>query len=205
MKDEHPLNSITHLIGAVIAFAGAAILIVFASLQGDAWKIVSFSVYGLSLFALYLTSTLYHALHGRQKARFRTLDHVAIYLLIAGTYTPLTLVTLRGGWGWAIFGTVWGLAAAGILLDSLAAGGRRILPVSIYLVMGWNILIAFKPLVHSLSAAGFSWLLAGGLFYTFGILFYALGEKRPLFHVVWHLFVLAGSICHYIMVFVYIL
>lgn len=205
MKDEHPLNSITHLIGAVIAFAGAAILIVFASLKGDVWKIVSFSVYGLSLFLLYLASTLYHALHGEQKARFRTLDHVAIYLLIAGTYTPLTLVTLRGGWGWAIFGTVWGLAAAGILLDSLAARRRRILPVIIYLVMGWNILIAFKPLVHSLSAAGFSWLLAGGLFYTFGILFYVLGEKRPLFHVVWHLFVLAGSACHYIMVFAYIL
>ena len=202
---EHPLNSITHLIGAVAALAAAAVLIVFASMKGDAWKIVSFSIYGLSLFLLYLTSTLYHALDGKKKSLFETLDHIAIYLLIAGTYTPLTLVTLRGAWGWAIFGTVWGLAAVGIIIDSVVRTGRRILPMLIYLVMGWLILIALNPLLRSLPETGFAWLLAGGLFYTVGVLFYILGDRNPLYHVVWHLFVLAGSISHYVMVLLYIL
>jgi hemolysin III len=202
---EHPLNSVTHLVGTVLALAAAALLIVFASIKGDAWKIVSFSVYGLTLFLLYLASTLFHSLHGKAKTLFETLDHAAIYLLIAGTYTPLTLVTLRGAWGWAIFGTVWGLALAGIILDCTSLRWRRAMTIVISLLMGWLIVVAVGPLLDSLPPSGLAWLLAGGLFYSVGILFFLLGEKRPVYHVVWHLFVLAGSASHYVMILLYIL
>jgi hemolysin III len=197
-------NSITHLVGAVAALAGCAVLVVFASMQGDPWKIISFSIYGLTLFLLYLFSVLYHSLRGDAKKVFRRLDHLAIYLLIAGTYTPLTLVTLNGSWGWSIFGTVWGLALIGMMVEFIPQK-KRIIPVIIYLVMGWICLVALKPLLQALPLAGFWWLLAGGLFYTFGIGFYAFDKKVKHFHGIWHLFVLAGSICHYFTVLLYVL
>jgi len=199
------LNSITHLFGAVAAAAGLAVLVVHAAQQGDAWKLVSFSVYGATLFLLYLFSTLYHSTRGRAKPVLAKLDHAAIYLLIAGSYTPFTLVTLRGAWGWTLFGMIWGLAVLGIVVDSLHSNGaRRILPIVIYIVMGWLVLIAFKPLIAALPHAGVLWLVAGGLFYTLGIVFYALDKKLRHAHGIWHLFVLAGSISHYLAVLIYV-
>jgi hemolysin III len=199
------LNSITHFIGATAALAGMIVLVVFSSLKGDVWKIVSFSIYGSSLFLLYFFSTLYHSHTGNNKTILQKLDHIAIYLLIAGTYMPFTLVTLRGAWGWSLFGVVWGLAISGILLDSFTKKGRRILPVIIYILMGWIGLSAIKPLLQTLSVDGFICLLSGGVFYTVGIAFYALGEKYPYYHTVWHLFVLAGSVTHYVTIFLYVL
>lgn len=201
---EERLNSISHFIGAAVSLAGLAVLVVFASRQGNPWKIVSFSIYGSTLFLLYLFSTLYHSLHGKAKAVFKKLDHAAIYLLIAGTYTPFTLVTLNGAWGWSLFGVVWGLAIIGIVLDSMPNRGRRILPVVIYLLMGWLCLIGIKPLLQALPLGGFLWLLSGGIFYTVGVVFYALDNKKPYFHAIWHLFVLAGSISHYLAVLFYV-
>lgn len=186
------------------ALPGLVILVVLASNQGDPWKIVSFSVYGAALFLLYATSALYHSLRGRAKDLFRKLDHFAIYLLIAGTYTPFTLVTLRGGWGWSIFGVIWGLAILGIVLDSRHQNGRRIFPVVIYLLMGWLCLIALGPLLKALPLTGFIWLLLGGLFYTFGLVFYMFDERVRYFHGIWHLFVLAGSLSHYVTIVFYV-
>ena len=197
-------NGISHLIGAVLALAGLVVLVVVAARQGDAWKIVSFSLYGATLFLLYGFSTLYHSLRGRAKTIFRRFDHLAIYLLIAGTYTPFTLVTLRGVWGWSLFGAVWGLAVVGMALEYLPRRGARILPVVIYLGMGWLALIALRPLLQALPLAGFVWLLAGGLFYTIGVLFYALDKRLRHAHGVWHLFVLAGSASHYFAILYYV-
>ncbi len=199
------LNSITHLFGAVAAAAGLVVLVVLAAQQGDAWKLVSFSIYGATLFLLYLFSTLYHSTRGYAKPVLAKLDHAAIFLLIAGSYSPFTLVTLRGTWGWTLFGLIWGLAVLGIVVDSLhSKGARRILPIAIYIVMGWLVLVAFKPLVAALPHAGILWLVAGGLFYTLGIVFYALDKKLRHAHGIWHLFVLAGSICHYLAVLFYV-
>lgn len=199
-------NGISHLLGAVGALVGAVVLVTLAAQQGDGLKVVSFSVYGATLFLLYLSSTLYHSIKGEQrKARFRRLDHFAIYLLIAGSYTPFTLVTLRGVWGWSIFGIVWGLALLGIVVDSLPNRGRRILPVVIYLLMGWLVLVSLKPLLAALPMAGFWWLLAGGVCYSGGVVFYAFDRRIPHGHGIWHLCVLAGSVCHYLAIFFYVL
>ena len=194
-------NSISHLIGSAAALAGTACLIVVAARQGDPWKVVSFSIYGTSLVLLYSFSTLYHSLPGRGKAVFRTLDHLAIYLLIAGTYTPFTLVTLRGPWGWSIFGVVWALALFGIVLDTLGTRGARTVSLVIYLLMGWLIVVALKPLLQALPTTGTVWLLLGGVFYTSGVFFYVLDEKVTYFHGIWHLFVMAGSLSHYVAIF----
>ncbi len=204
MKSDEVLNSVTHILGAALALAGLVVLVVSASLKGDAWRIVSFSIYGATLFLLYLSSSLYHASSGRMKRLMRTFDHQSIYLLIAGTYTPFTLVTLRGPWGWSIFGVIWGLAAFGVLLDALHNKGRRIPQLVIYILMGWLILIALGPLLKALPFWGFAWLAAGGLFYTSGVAFYLMDSRFPVFHGIWHLFVLAGSICHYLAVLLYI-
>jgi hemolysin III len=198
-------NSISHLIGAALALAALVVLVVFASLQGDPWKIVSFSIYGATLFLLYALSTLYHSLHGRAKLVFQKLDHAAIYLLIAGSYTPFTLVTLRGPWGWALFGVVWTLAVIGIVIDCLHRNGPRIYQIIIYLLMGWVILIALYPLIQNLPTGGLVWLVIGGLCYTGGMVFYALDEKLNHAHGIWHLFVLAGSICHFLAILLYVL
>lgn len=199
-------NGITHLLGAVAATAGVAVLVVLAARQGDAWKLVSFSVYGATLLLLYLFSTLYHSVRGRAKRLLQKFDHHAIYLLIAGTYTPFALVTLRGAWGWTLFGLVWGLAVLGIVVDTFhSRTTRRVLPMVIYLLMGWLALIAIFPLIAALPPAGLAWLVGGGLFYTGGLVFYALDEKLRHAHGIWHLFVLAGSACHYLAVLLYVL
>lgn len=204
MVETERFNTLSSLLGAIAACAGLVVLVILAVRQGDTWKIVSFSIYGLTLISVYTFSTLYHGLQGKSKEVFSKLDHQSIYLLIAGTYTPFTLITLRGVWGWSIFGAVWGLAVLGVALEVLPQDGRRVLPVVIYLVMGWIILIALKPLLQALPLAGFAWLLSGGLFYTVGVVFYALDKKVSYFHNIWHLFVLAGSVSHYCAVLFYV-
>ncbi|MGM0595187.1 MAG: PAQR family membrane homeostasis protein TrhA, partial [Pseudomonadota bacterium] len=179
-------NSLSHLVGAVFALAGLVILVVAAAGQGEPRRIVAFSVYGATLFLLYLISTLYHSLSGRAKLLFRVLDHQAIYLLIAGTYTPFALITLRESVGWWLFGTIWTLALLGVVLDGVKRDGRRILPVVIYLVMGWMVVVTLEPLLQALPEAGFYWLLAGGLSYTLGVSFYILDHWYPWAHGVWH-------------------
>ena len=197
-------NSITHLVGAVLALAGSVLLIVIAAQQGDPWKIVSFSIYGGMLVALYVFSTLYHSLRGRAKSVLRKFDHCSIYLLIAGTYTPFALVSLRGAWGWSLLGVVWSLALMGILQEIWFAKGARVLSLVIYVLMGWLALVAVIPLWQALTPAGFAWLAAGGVFYTVGIVFYATDHKFRHGHGLWHLFVLGGSICHFLTVLLYV-
>ncbi len=197
-------NALTHLVGAVFALAGTVVLIVLAALGGDPWKIVSVSIYGATLILLYSFSTLYHSLRGRAKVILRKLDHNSIYLLIAGSYTPFCLVTLRGPWGWSLFGVVWGLAAFGILQELMQRGEARILSVVIYVVMGWVALVALAQLRHALGPDGFAWLVAGGLFYTVGIVFYLIDKRLTHAHGIWHLFVIAGSACHYVAILLYV-
>ena len=197
-------NGITHLSGALLALAGAVVLIVIATLKADPWKIVSFSIYGATLFFLYLSSTLYHSTHGRAKDVLRKFDHAAIYLLIAGSYTPFTLVTLNGPWGWSLFGVVWGLAVLGIVQEIWIARGARMLSLAIYLLMGWVSMVAVVPLVEALGWAGFAWLASGGLVYTAGVVFYLYDERYRHFHGIWHLFVLAGSALHYMAIILYV-
>ena len=198
-------NSISHLIGAALALAGAVVLVVLASGDGDVRRVLSFSIYGTTLFLLYLISTLYHGLPpGRAKRVCRVLDHQAIYLLIAGSYTPFTLVTLEGAVGWWMFGAIWSMAVLGLVLDALPRRGRRVVPVVIYLAMGWLIVLAIDPLLAVLPREGFLWLLTGGVFYSSGVLFYALDHRFPWMHGLWHLFVLAGSVSHYVAILVYV-
>ncbi len=204
MEEDERLNSITHLIGASLALAGLVVLVVHAARIGDPWKIVSFTVYGVSLVVLYLFSALYHSIRGKAKAIFQKLDHAAIYLLIAGTYTPLTLVTLRGVWGWSLFSVIWGLALFGIVQDVIITGRRRVIPLVVYLLMGWLALVVIRPLARVFPAAGLAWMITGGLFYTVGVLFYALDKRISYGHGIFHLFVLAGSACHYITVLFYV-
>jgi len=197
-------NGLTHLSGAVLALAGTVVLIVIASLQADPWKIVSFSIYGATLTFLYLSSTLYHSTRGRAKNVFRKFDHAAIYLLIAGTYTPFALVTLRGAWGWSLFGVVWGLALLGIIQEIWLAKGARIVSLVLYVLMGWIAIVAVVPLIEALAWTGFAWLIAGGIVYTAGIVFYLYDERFRHFHGVWHLFVLAGSAIHYTAIILFV-
>jgi hemolysin III len=198
-------NALTHLAGAALALGGAVLLIVLAALTGDPWKVVSVSIYGVTLVLLYSISTLYHGLRGRAKNVMQKLDHLGIYLLIAGTYTPFCLVTLRGPWGWTLFGIEWGLVLLGSLQEMWPANDARILSVVIYVVMGWAAVIALHPLLDALGVAGFAWLAGGGLFYTIGIVFYALDTRVTHAHGVWHLFVIAGSSAHFFAVLHYVL
>ena len=190
-------NSITHLVGAVLALAGGVVLVVSAAMTGDTLKIVGYSVYVFTLLLLYTLSTLYHSLSGPSKRVFRILDHQAIYLLIAGTYTPFTLVALDGSMRWWMFVTIWGLAIFGMIWDTLPTKGPRVVPVVLYLTMGWLCVFTLDPIIASLSPGGFEFLLAGGIFYTFGIVFFALGKRHHWCHGVWHLFVISGSASHY--------
>ncbi len=190
-------NGITHLVGVALALAGTGVLVAEAALQQDPWKVVSGSIYGATLVLLYTTSTLYHSSRGKAKAVFRKLDHCAIYLLIAGTYTPFALVTLRGAWGWWLFGSMWSLAALGIAQELWLSNKRRWLSVTLYILMGWLGLTALKPLLAGLTSAGFAWLAGGGILYTVGVIFYALDKRLTYGHGIWHLFVLAGSASHY--------
>jgi len=198
-------NAITHLVGAILAVAGTVVLIVLATLQGDPWKIVSVSIYGATLILLYSFSSLYHSLRGRAKNILRELDHHSIYLLIAGSYTPFCLVSLRGPWGWSLFGVVWGLAVIGSLQELWLKDSARILSVLIYIVMGWVAIVALFQLLHVLGPVGFAWLVAGGLFYTIGIVFYVIDTRLTHAHGIWHLFVLAGSASQYVAILFYVL
>jgi hemolysin III len=198
------LNSFTHLAGAVLATIGTAVLVALAVRSGDVWKIVGFSAYGAALCLLYGASTLYHSVRGRAKAILRKLDHCAIYVLIAGTYTPFALVTLRGPWGWTLFGLAWGLAALGIAQEFVFGKVARRLSILIYAVMGWMAVVALRPLASGLGTPGLMWLLAGGLLYTGGILFYVFDERVRHFHGIWHLFVLGGSAAHFIAIAFYV-
>lgn len=201
---EEIASSLSHALGIVLSIAGLAVLAAFAAVHGGAWRIASVSVYGTTLILLYTTSTLYHAVsHAGVKRILRLLDHSAIFLLIAGTYTPYALISLRGTWGWALFGIVWTLAAAGIALE-LREVRNRVVAASLYLGMGWIGVIAIKPLLASVEPAGLWLLLAGGLCYTLGVPFY-LWKRLPYNHAFWHLFVLAGSVLQFFSILLYVL
>lgn len=202
---EELLNALTHGIGAVVALAAAAVLITLASIHGDAWAIVGSAVYGTSLLLLYVASTLYHAVsHAPIKARLKVFDHCMIYVLIAGTYTPFTLTSLRGVWGWTLFGLIWGLAVAGVIFKLYFTGRFKGLSTAIYLAMGWLVVIALDPLMRALPGSAFAWLMAGGVAYTAGTLFY-MSRRLPYAHAIWHAFVIAGSVCHFAAVLIQVL
>ena len=194
---EEIANGITHGIGAALAIAGLVILVVFGALYGDAWRVVSFSIYGATLVILYLISTLYHSFtNPRVKKVFQVLDHCSIYLLIAGTYTPITLTVMRGAWGWTLFGLIWGLAITGIVLKVAFIGRFKAFSVALYIAMGWLVVIAVKPLLAVADRGMMVWLVIGGLSYTLGVIFYA-AKRMPYHHAIWHLFVIGGSITQY--------
>jgi hemolysin III len=196
-KREEIANAITHGVGACLAIASLVILIVFAALHGSASHVVGFSIFGASLVILYLASTLYHSLtHQGAKKLFRKFDHIAIYLLIAGTYTPFCLAALKGWIGWTLFGIVWGCAVIGIVVKSISVGKFEVVSTVMYVLMGWVVIFAIKPLYNSISSKGFILLMLGGVFYTAGTFFF-IKDKNKYFHSIWHLFVLAGSICHF--------
>ena len=197
-------NAWTHLFGAVLALTGAVWLVVIAAASGDLLKTVSVTVYGLTLVTLYSISTVYHSVRGRVKRVLRKLDHLSIYLLIAGSYTPFCLITLRGPWGWSLFGIIWSLAAIGMLQEIKPRSEARVMSLVIYAVMGWIVLVAIQPLLENLGTAGFVWLAAGGVFYTVGIIFFAFDERFRHWHGIWHLFVIAGSLMHYIAILFYV-
>lgn len=202
---EEIANSITHGIGIVLAIAALGILTAFAGIYGNAWHIVSVSIYGTTLILLYTASTLYHSIqHPRVKRILRVLDHSAIYLLIAGTYTPFTLVSLRGSWGWWIFGAIWGFAVLGAVFQLSLIRRWRAVSLGLYIGMGWAIVVAIKPLIVSVAAGGIVFLVLGGLAYSVGILFYRW-KKLKYHHAVWHLFVLTGSILHFFAVLFYVI
>lgn len=197
---EELASALTHGLGAVASAVGGAILITFAALGGDVWQLLSATVFSATLILLYTSSTLYHAVRRQvARTRLRIVDHCAIYLLIAGTYTPFTLVTLRGAWGWSLFGVVWALAVGGVVFKLFCTGRLKRLSTGIYLGMGWLVIIAIHPFLEALTTGTLLWLLAGGLAYTIGTAFYH-SRRIPFAHAVWHLFVLAGSACHFVAV-----
>ena len=194
---EELLNSLTHGVGLILSIAGFAVLLSLAVMRGSAWHIVSCAVYGSTLICLYTASTLYHGSRSRRLKRIlRVCDHSAIFLLIAGTYTPFLLVNLRGAWGWSLLGVVWGLAMAGILVKVWFVEHFSVLSTAVYVLMGWLALVAIKPMLLRIPLSGLLWLLAGGVLYTVGVVFFAW-KKIPYNHTIWHGFVIAGSTCHY--------
>jgi hemolysin III len=202
---EEAANSITHGLGLLLSVVALGFLQVYASTYGNALHLISVSIYGFSLIFLYTASTLYHSIQDPDiKAKLQMLDHMAIYLLIAGTYTPFTIVNLNGPWGWAIFGVIWCLALIGTVIQFKKSLRWRYLSMGLYLAMGWTILVAIKPLIASVATTGIILLLLGGLAYTFGILFYRL-KSLKFNHAVWHIFVLAGSILHFFAVLFYVI
>jgi hemolysin III len=202
---EEIANSISHGVGVLGAIAVTPVLIVKAIPMGAA-AITGVSIFALTMIILYLASTLYHAFpDSKTKRVFQVLDHSAIFLLIAGTYTPFTLSVLPGAWGWTLFGIIWGLAAAGVVLKSVHTAGTSRLSIALYLGMGWLAVLAIKPLYDSMSAGGLFWLLAGGAMYSIGVIFFAYDHRVRYNHFVWHLFVLAGTACHVVAVLGYII
>ena len=197
---EELANALTHGIAAAAALGAGAVLITLSALWGDVWQLSGAIVYVATLFVMYLASTVYHSIpQPKLKARFKVLDHCAIYLLIAGTYTPFMLVGLRGPWGWSLLTVIWSLAAAGIAFNLFFTSRFKLISTLIYIAMGWLIVVAVKPMMNSLSAFTLQWLLAGGLFYTLGTVFY-MAKKIPYSHSIWHGFVIAGSACHFVAV-----
>ena len=201
---EEIAHSVTHGVGLLLSVVGLATLLVYASQYGDVWHIVSSSIYGATLIALYSSSTLYHAITVPGVKQFlQRLDHAAIFLLIAGTYTPFTLVNLRGGWGWTLFGMVWSIAIAGMVMELVVKKRYRRISLGLYLGLGWLVMIAIEPMLANVAPGGLLLLLAGGLFYSLGVIFYVW--KTLLYHhAIWHLFVLAGSALHFFAVFLYV-
>lgn len=197
-------NSITHLVAAIAALIGSTVAITLAAVRSDTRTLIAVTVYGCMLVLLYLSSTLYHSLRGRAKRIFHVFDHTTIYLLIAGTYTPFTLVTLRGKWGWSLFAAVWTLALIGVAKDIFLHGRMRAISLTLYVLMGWLVAIAITPLKRALPMPGLLWIAAGGLIYTVGIIFYGLSNRVVHAHGVWHLFVIGGSVCHYVAVVRYV-
>lgn len=204
-RREEIANSITHGIGALLSVAALVLLIVFASLKGTALHVVSFTIYGSSMLLLYLASTLVHSFpEGRAKRVFEVLDHSFIYVFIAGTYTPLLFTVIKGALGWTLFGIVWGIAAAGVVFKSFFVNRFLFTSTMIYILMGWIIVFAWQPLVTGLAPSGLKLLIAGGLCYTVGTIFY-MWRSFPYHHAVWHMFVLAGSIVHFFAILLYVL
>lgn len=202
---EEIASSVTHGVGVVLAIAGLAVLVAFATLHGDAWHVVSCSIFGAALILCFTTSTLYHSVQvERIKHLLRTLDHTAIFLLIAGTYTPFLLVNLRGPWGWSLFAVIWGLTFAGIALRLLLKGRLHGLVVSIYIAMGWIVVVAIQPMLERVGTGGLILLAAGGLAYTTGVIFYKW-RRLPYNHAIWHGFVLAGAALHFFAVLFYVI
>ena len=198
-------NAWTHLIGALLALSGAVWLLLVALPSGDGWKIFSVSVYGATLVMLYSISTIYHSVRGRAKKILRKLDHLSIYLLIAGSYTPFCLISLRGPWGWWLFAIVWALAVIGMLQEIKPRSEARVLSLVIYAVMGWIVLVAVQPLLAALGREGFAWLASGGVLYTIGIIFFAYDSRFRHWHGIWHLFVMAGSLLHFVAIWRHVL
>jgi hemolysin III len=203
-RGEELANSLSHGFGLIAALVASPFLVLHAVRQGDAGFMVGASVFAATMVLLYLASTLYHALPvGRAKRVFRVIEHSAIFLLIAGTYTPFTLGVLRGTWGWTLLGLVWGIAVTGVVLKALSRLTHPILTTSLYLLMGWLIVIAAEPLSVRVPPSGLLWLVAGGLAYTLGVIFFALDARLRYGHFIWHLFVMAGTVCHYFAVYGY--
>jgi hemolysin III len=204
-RGEELANRVTHGIGTALSAGGLVILVIFAGRHGDAWQVVSSAVFGSTLVLLYTASTLYHSFRNpRTKAVLQKFDHAGIFLLIAGTYTPFVLVTLRGPWGWSLFGVIWGMALVGVFLKFWWAGRFNLASTLIYLAMGWLVIVAEKPLIAALPRGGLWLLLAGGLCYTGGAAFY-LWHRLPFHHAIWHLCVLGGSACHWAAIFLFVL
>lgn len=202
---EEIAHSLLHGVGIVLSIAGLAVLVGFASSRGDAWTVVGCSVYGTTLILLYVASTLYHSISiPRAKSILRLVDHAAIYLLIAGTYTPFTLVNLRGPWGWTLLGLIWGMAILGVAAELASPLRARKLSVGFYLVMGWLVLVAMRPLERVVAPGGITLLALGGVAYTLGVVFY-VWRRLPYHHAVWHGFVLAGSVLHFFAVLWYVI
>ena len=198
-------NALTHGVGAAAALAGGAVLITLTAIYGDGWQLAGSIVFGITLLLLYTASTLYHAIqHPIAKGRLKVFDHCAIYLLIAGTYTPFTLVGLRGPWGWGMFTAIWTIALAGVVFKLFHTGRFPRLSTALYVAMGWMVVVAVKPMLASIDAWTLGWLLAGGVFYTLGTYFYHR-ESIPYAHAIWHMFVIAGSVCHFIAVAAHVL
>ncbi|MCJ7766271.1 MAG: hemolysin III family protein [Thiovulaceae bacterium] len=198
-------HAISHGIGLALSIAGLTIMVTFAAMSGSVIAVVSSAIFGATLIILYGSSTLYHAItHHEIKQRFQQFDHASIYLLIAGSYTPITLVSLGGAWGWSIFALVWSIAVIGITITFVYPGRSEKLSLFLYITMGWIIVIAIKPLLENMESGGLWLLLAGGFSYSVGVLFY-VWEKLPFNHAIWHLFVLGGSILHFFMVLLYII
>lgn len=202
---EEIAHSVTHGIGVLLSVIGLATLVVYSSMYGDTWHVVSSCIYGLSAIVLYTSSTLYHAIAIPSiKKLLQKIDHAAIFLLIAGTYTPFTLVNLRGGWGWTLFGVVWSIAIAGMVMELIVKKRYKRVSLSLYLGLGWIVMIAIKPMIANVEPGGLVLLLIGGLFYSLGVIFY-VWKTLVYHHAIWHLFVLAGSAFHFFAVFLYVI